>query len=194
MSASSEIQRTDKRPYVLSAAAAVLMTVGLDRMGRLPWCKYGDIRVFVSEAWNSPHTSQHLFDPYTFTHVLHGVMFFWLASLIFREAASGWRFFVAVVAEAGWEVFENSTHVIEKYRANTISLDYFGDSITNSIGDVIACAVGFCVASKLGWWKSLVFFVVVELFLLIWIRDSLLLNVVMLTCPLESIRDWQLSA
>ncbi len=90
-------------------------------------------------------------------------------------------------------MLENSRYIIEKYRENTASLDYFGDSIFNSVGDVLACAFGFWIAQKLGWWKSLVFFLLVELVLLLWIHDGLLLNILMLIYPFDSIKQWQMS-
>jgi hypothetical protein len=93
--------------------------------------------------------------------------------------------------EASWEIFENTTYVIEKYRANTISLDYFGDSVMNSIGDLLACFLGFWIAFKLGRLWSAVFFALIELILIVWIRDSLLLNIIMLVYPLEAIKSWQ---
>jgi hypothetical protein len=161
--------------------------------GRLWWCKLGDYAVYINEAWNSSHTSQHFLDPYTFTHVLHGVMFFWLARLIFPKLSAGWQFFIAVFVEAAWEVLENTNYIIEKYRENTASLDYFGDSILNAVGDVLACAVGVWIALKLGWWKSLIFFLLVEIILLLWIRDGLLLNILMLIYPLDSIKTWQMN-
>lgn len=99
---------------------------------------------------------------------------------------------MAVVGEAAWEILENSSYVIEKYRENTASLDYFGDSIMNSLGDLVACSLGFWIAVKLGWWKSLIFFAAVEIALLLWIRDGLLLNILMLIYPLESIKVWQM--
>lgn len=179
-------------PIASSLAVVAVMVLVLRGCGRVWWCKYGDLAIFTSEAWNSPHTSQHLFDPYTFTHILHGVLFFWLTVLVFRHASNRWRFFIAVLVESGWELFENSTYVIEKYRANTISLDYFGDSVLNSVGDVLACGVGFWIAAKLGLWRSLAFFVLVELVLLLWIRDSLLLNVVMLVYSSDTIKNWQM--
>lgn len=175
-----------------SVAVTAVMALVLYLQGRIWWCKYGDLSIYVNDAWNSPHTSQHLFDPYTFTHVLHGVAFFWIASLIFSRVSIPWRFFVAILAEASWEVFENSNYIIEKYRENTASLDYFGDSIANSIGDVIACAIGFAIAAKLGRWWSLAFFVFVELFLMLWIRDGLMLNILMLIYPLDGIKQWQM--
>jgi hypothetical protein len=187
---------TQKTSIVFPLGSGVVVTaamaIALFAQGRIWWCKYGDYSIYVNEAWNSPHTSQHLFDPYTFTHVLHGVAFFWIATLILSRVAIPWRFFIAIIAEAGWEVFENSNFIIEKYRENTASLDYFGDSIANSIGDVLACAVGFAIAAKLGRWWSLAFFILVELFLMLWIRDGLLLNILMLIYPLDGVKNWQM--
>src|SRR4051812_44167704 len=99
-------------PLVLSGAAALAMVVLLASQGRIWWCKLGDYAIYVNEAWNSSHTSQHFFDPYTFTHILHGVMFFWLAALLFARLSTAWRFFVAVLAEAAWEVLVNSNFII----------------------------------------------------------------------------------
>jgi len=186
--------RQSLSPLILALTVTILMVILLCIQGRLWWCKLGDYAIYIHDAWNSGHTSQHSFDPYTFTHILHGVMFFWLASVIFSRLTVNWQFLIAVSAEAAWEVFENSNFIIEKYRKNTASVDYFGDSILNSMGDVLACAAGFWIAVKLGWRRSLVFFFLVELALLLWIRDSLLLNVVMLIYPLEAIKEWQMLA
>lgn len=173
--------------------AAAAMTTTLWALGRLWWCKLGDGAIYVNEAWNSSHTSQHFLDPYTFTHILHGVLFFWIAGLLLSKYGTFWQFTAATVAEAGWEILENTNFIIEKYRENTASLDYFGDSIANSFGDLAACAVGFLVAMKFGMWRSLVFFLAVEIFLLFWIRDSLLLNILMLVYPLDGVKSWQMS-
>jgi len=176
----------------LAFVVTVLMAGLLYVQGRLWWCKLGDYAIYVNEAWNSSHTSQHLFDPYTFTHLLHGVLFFWMTCLIFSRLSPNWQFFIAVLAEAAWEVFENSNFIIEKYRQNTASVDYFGDSIFNSVGDLLAAAAGFWISFKLGWQRSLLFFFVVEIALLFWIRDNLLLNIVMLIYPQEAIKEWQM--
>ncbi|MGQ0542246.1 MAG: DUF2585 family protein [Blastocatellia bacterium] len=183
--------KINRLPIAVAVSVTAVMTIVLWSQGRIWWCKSGDYSLYVNEAWNSSHTSQHLFDPYTFTHILHGVMFFWITGLLFSKLANEWQFLIATIAETAWEVLENSSFIIDKYRENTASLDYFGDSIANSIGDVAACAVGFWIALKLGWWKSLIFFVVVELVLLLWIRDGLLLNIVMLVYPIEAIKTWQ---
>lgn len=192
---SSETANSKPRYLYIATAAAgitVIMAAVLHLMGRVWWCKLGDYSIYIHEAWESSHTSQHLFDPYTFTHILHGVLFFWLTGLIFSKIAIEWRFLLAVAVEDAWEILENSPFIIEKYRENTASLDYFGDSIANSIGDVIACSFGFWFAYKIGWWRSLIFFLLTELFLLWWIRDSLLLNIIMLIVPLDGVKHWQM--
>lgn len=186
-----EFNRESLKLQIAAGAASVAaMTVILALQGRLWWCKSRDYSIYVNDAW-STHTSQHFLDPYSFTHVLHGVMFFWIAGIVFKRLSGSWRFAIAIIAESAWEILENSNYIIEKYRENTASLDYFGDSVFNSIGDVAACAIGFAVASRLGRWRSLLFFVAVEILLLIWIRDGLLLNILMLLYPLEQVKSWQ---
>ena len=184
-------KRSLAMPIASSVGITVLMSLLLWWMGRIWWCKQGDTAIFIKEAWGSVHTSQHLLDPYVLTHVLHGVAFCLIAALLFPRLSVWWRFVIAVAAEAGWELLENSSYIIEKYRANTASFDYFGDSIVNSIADVAACALGFWFAAKLGAWKSLAFFVLVELLLIFWIRDSLLINILMLIYPVDAIKIWQ---
>ncbi|MCA8924367.1 MAG: DUF2585 family protein [Planctomycetes bacterium] len=160
-------------------------------MGRSPWCSCGS-PVPWSFVVQSKHNSQHLLDPYAFTHVLHGVLFCagtWLA--LGRWLGPRARLLVALSLEGGWELLENSSWVIERYRAETISLDYYGDSVINSLADVGACALGFYLARRLPLWGSLVLFCAFELLLLLWIKDSLTLNVIMLVYPLEAIRSWQ---
>ena len=177
-------------PLILSLAATLMMVVFLFFQGRVWWCKFGDYAPYFNDGW-SQHTSQHLFDPYAFTHVLHGIAFFWIASVIFPKLSNSWRFFISIFVEAAWESLENTNFIIDKYRENTASLDYFGDSILNSVGDVIACAAGFWIALKLGWWRSLALFVLTEIILIFWIHDSLLINIILLIYPLDSLRDWQ---
>lgn len=188
----------ERKFYLMPAAAlagvVAIMAAALYALGRGWWCKHGDAAIYIGQAWNSSHTSQHLFDPYTLTHVLHGVALFWLAGVLLVRLETAWQLVAAVVAEAGWEILENTNWVIEKYRENTASLDYFGDSIANSAGDLLACAAGFLVAVKFGWWRSLAFFIAVEILLLLWIRDGLLLNIVMLFYPLETVKNWQMGA
>jgi hypothetical protein len=177
--------------YICIANVVLAMAAILRLLGRVWWCKFGDYRVYVNEAWNSSHTSQHLFDPYTFTHILHGVALLWLFAMILREAPSTLRYLAAITSEAAWEILENTDYIIQKYRENTASLDYFGDSIANSVGDVAACALGVWIAARIGCRWSIAFFLGIEVLLLVWIRDSLLLNVLMLIYPVEWIKNWQ---
>lgn len=177
----------------LAAAAVLAATAFLLRwQGRLWVCSCGLFLVWTGEAW-SPQTSQHLFDPYSLTHVLHGFAFCWLLAWAAPRVPASWRFLIAVAAEALWEVIENSRFVIQRYREGTAALGYEGDTIVNSLGDVAACALGFLIARRLGFTRSLAVFALVESLLLFWIRDSLLLNVIMLVYPLNSIKEWQSS-
>jgi hypothetical protein len=173
-----------------TAAVFVITALALWLEGRLWWCVCGRPLVWVSEAWGT-ETSQHLFDPYSFTHVLHGIVFWWLLSPLGHRIPVRWRFVIAVVVEAAWEILENSPFIINRYR-ETAALGYTGDTIVNSLGDVISCALGFALAFRIrARWSALVF-AATEILLLIFIRDSLLLNVVMLVHPIEAIKQWQL--
>lgn len=145
-----------------------------------------------TDVW-SKHNSQHLLDPYSWSHFQHGLLFFWgLYGLLGRRVALPYLLVLAVGIEAGWELLENSPLIIEKYRANTASLEYYGDSILNTLGDILACMVGFWAAYKLHWRKGLLLFVSIEILMILTIKDSLLLNILMLTYPLEAIKIWQM--
>lgn len=170
---------------IMFAAALVLWG-----QGRVWWCRAGDL-VPWSWAVLSEHNSQHLIDPYSFTHILHGILEFWLIGLILRKAPVAWRLVIAVLIEGSWEVVENTDYVINRYREATISLNYYGDSILNSLSDITCCGLGFLIAYKLRFWKSLALFLATEAILIVWIRDSLLLNIVMLIYPLDAIKHWQ---
>ena len=191
MSTSIE-QKSNFYPNLAIAFAVSLMIILLRLQGRGWHCPAGDFSPWSYNIW-SRHNSQHLFDPYSFTHILHGVLYFGITAVIFRKLAFQWRLFIAVAVACAWELLENSTVVIERYRTATISLDYFGDSILNSTSDVFCCVSGFWIAFKLGWWKSIIFFLITEIVLAIWIRDSLLINIIMLVYPIEAIKMWQAS-
>ena len=177
-------------PWILIFAAVALSVFQLWRQGRVWWCRVGDYTPWSWQVW-SAHNSQHVFDPYTFTHILHGVLFFWIASLIFGKLPLAWRLLLAISFECAWEIVENTTAVIQRYRETTVSLNYFGDSIINSLGDILSFSFGFWLAYKLRLWLSLAFFVAVEIVLLFWIHDSLTLNIIMLIYPIDAIKKWQ---
>lgn len=173
----------------LAAGAAVLLLA----MGRTPWCECGTLRLWSGDAWG-PENSQHLLDPYTFTHLTHGVLFYALLRLAAGRLGIGARLVVAVALEAGWEVLENTDAVIDRYRAATMALGYYGDSVVNSVGDIAACAAGFLLASRLPTRVTIFGVVALEAALALWIRDGLLLNVVMLVHPIEAVKRWQAGA
>ena len=174
---------------MLIVIATAMMILKIE--GRVWWCPAGDLWPWSWNIW-SQHNSQHLVDPYSFTHMLHGVLAFWFMSLVFRRLPLSWRLFIAVLIESSWEITENSTFVIERYRAATISLNYFGDSIVNSISDILFCATGFIIAYKLKFWRSLALFIAVEMILIFTIHDSLVINIIMLVHPVEAIKNWQM--
>ncbi len=169
---------------------ATLITLKL--MDRVWWCECGEAFLWSGDVWSN-HNSQHFVDPYSFSHVLHGLIFawvfYWIAPL--RKQAFGWRLSAAVLLEAAWEVFENTPFTINRYREATMALGYAGDSIGNSLGDIACCGLGFIFATGVRWYWSLTVFVVTEIGMLITIRDNLTLNVLMLFWPVEAIKQWQ---
>lgn len=141
----------------------------------------------------SVENSQRLFDPYSFTHFSHGLIFFAIVWFAASKLPAERRFLIAAALEASWEILENSSFIIERYRAETASLGYFGDSILNSAGDVISMSIGFWFAHKLPAKVSVATFITIEILLLLLIKDNLIINVVMLVWPLKFIKEWQLS-
>jgi uncharacterized membrane protein YjdF len=167
----------------------------LHRQGRFWWCGCRPF-LWTANAWGSL-TSQTFFDPYSFTHLMHGFMFAGVLLLLFRyvvkqNVATGWRLVIALVAEAAWEILENTNAVIDRYRATTAFLGYHGDTVLNSLGDILCCGLGVLIARKLGWLRSLPIFIATEIVLAFWIRDSLILEIIMLVHPFDVIKKWQL--
>jgi hypothetical protein len=181
----------DPKPWIALACVVAAAVIALNLEGRRWWCPAGDMWPWAWDIW-SQHNSQHLVDPYSFTHILHGVLEFWLLSLLFPKLKLVWRLFLAVLIESSWEVAENSSYVINRYREETISLAYFGDSILNSLSDIVCCATGFAIAYRLRFWRSFALFLATEIILIFWIHDSLMINIIMLLFPNETIKNWQM--
>lgn len=176
---------------LLSLAIVAVAALTLLVMGRIPMCQCGYLKLWHS-GQNDAETSQHLTDWYTYSHVLHGVIFYWLLWAIFRGRLSvAARLVLATIIEAGWELFENSAFIIERYRTQTVSRDYAGDSVVNSVGDMLATIAGFLLTARLPAWVTVMLFILTEVVMLILLRDNLLLNIIMLVYPLEAIRQWQ---
>jgi hypothetical protein len=180
--------------YVLAVLAllVVVQIIVLRFQGRVWWCACGGGAVWVGDTWSS-HNSQHVFDPYTFSHVLHGVLFCGVIWLVMRKVSVVWAFVISVAMEVFWEILENSTFIINRYRDATAALGYTGDSIVNSLSDAGCCAAGFIIARYLGLRLSLFFFAVTEIAMAILYRDNLTLNILMLVCPVEAIKQWQIA-
>lgn len=141
-------------------------------------------------AWTN-HTSQWIVDPYSTSHVLHGVFLFWLLLPLARWFSAGSRLIAATMIESSWELLENSPIIIERYRENTASLDYFGDSILNSNCDILCAMIGFWIAWRFGWKWMIAMILAIELLMLYFVRDNLTLNILMLIYPSEAIKVWQ---
>jgi hypothetical protein len=191
---------TPLRPHsgaALAALVVALVLLGVElAMGRPPTCTCGVLRFWAGEV-ASAQNSQQVADWYSFSHVIHGLLFYAAAHLIWhrwglsRWLSPRWALPVAVAFESLWEVLENSPIIIDRYRAVTISYGYSGDSVLNSLSDVGWMAIGFLVADRIPAWASVVLALVFEAFTLFMIRDNLALNVLMLIWPIDAVRDWQ---
>jgi hypothetical protein len=184
-------RQVTRRSGVAVLAVGVGIIVSGALMGRVWWCAAGDLLPWTWDVW-SQHCSQHLVDPYTLSHVQHGIgLYLLLTALAGRRLPPSARLLLVALVEAAWEVIENTNWMIDRYRANTVSLNYRGDSILNSLSDYIACVAGALVTIRLPWRVSLSLFIALEAISVVWIRDSLMLNILMLLCPIDAIRQWQ---
>jgi hypothetical protein len=180
------------RTLFLGVLAVILVTIGAEVwMGRLWFGPDGRFGWLETDIWSSSQ-SQRVFDPYSFSHLLHGVGFYALLWLVAKKHPISTRFLGAVMLEGAWEILENSPFIIDRYREMTIAQGYIGDSILNSVSDIVMAAIGFVIAWRLTLLQSIAFVVLTELVMLALIRDNLTLNIVMLIWPLDGIRAWQM--
>ena len=171
---------------LIVAAAAVILHL----MDRVPICKCGYVKIWHGVV-NSSENSQHISDWYTFSHIIHGFVFYGVLWLAAGRLPRSTRLLWALAIESGWEIFENTDLIINRYREATISLDYYGDSVLNSVSDIAAMAAGFVLAARLPLRLTLALAVTMEAVVAYFIRDNLLLNILMLVHPLDAVRRWQ---
>jgi hypothetical protein len=179
-----------RRYWLIALGLAVVAAAVLLWMGRPLICACGEVKLWVGEV-HGPDNSQHLADWYTPSHIIHGFLFYWLGWLFLRRNPPGDRLIAAILIEGAWEILENSQWVIDRYREATMALGYNGDSVINSLADMIWMIVGFGIARRLPVWATVAIALGFELLTLIVIRDNLALNVLMLVAPVEAISNWQ---
>ncbi|MGI9569470.1 MAG: DUF2585 family protein [Desulfobulbia bacterium] len=172
--------------FIIIATAIALLT-----MGRVPWCECGYIKPWHGEVMSSEN-SQHFADWYSFTHIVHGFVFYALLWQVAKNWPIGLRAVAATLIEALWEIVENTDFIINRYREITISLDYFGDSVVNSLSDIFFMLVVFFAAALFPIWLSILAVIGLEFFLGYVIRDNVSLNIIMLIHPFEPIKNWQM--
>ena len=184
--------RTGVGVDIAIAVAIVCLSGALElAMGRPAAYRNGPMRVWSGDI-NSDQNSQQIADPYSFTHVIHGAAFYGLSRLAFPAAPVALRAVTAITLESAWEVYENTDTVINRYRAATVSLGYYGDSLTNTIGDILSCALGFFLAWRLPTRVTVAWVAAIEMILALVIRDNLTLNILMLIHPIDAIKAWQM--
>ena len=187
----AEVERKSFGAWLAITAVLIATVLLLRAEGRLWICSCGRLSVWAGQIC-SANNSQQFLDPYSFTHVLHGFLYAWLLTLIVPRLTAAWQFWCAVTLGSLWELLENSDFIINRYRTETAALGYQGDTVVNSLGDILCCMLGFMIARRLGFRRSLLVFIGLELVLLIWIRDSLLLEILMLIRPVGALKAWQM--
>lgn len=181
--------RENRKGFAIAVLIALVVAAILFLMKRPPICTCGRV-----ELWHGAldsGNSQHIADWYSLSHIVHGFLFFGGTLWMMRRRVLGMRLAVAVGIEAAWEILENSPVIIDRYRTETIALGYSGDTIVNSMSDIGMMTIGFLFAARVSWRVTVTVAIAMELLALAVIRDNLTLNILMLTWPIEAVREWQ---
>lgn len=179
-----------RKGWLVAGALLALLAAILIAMGRPPICPCGTVSLWHGTV-QSNQNSQQISDWYSFSHVIHGFIFFGLSRLLMPRAPLWAALAVAIAVEGAWEILENSPIIIDRYREVTMAYGYSGDSVLNSVCDAGFMMLGFLAASRMRWWMTLGIAIAFELFTLWTIRDNLTLNVLMLVSPVEAVKEWQ---
>ena len=181
------------RGMIVAFAGVLAVTSGVELwMGRSLFGPDGRPGLWESNIWSSEN-SQRFADPYSFSHIVHGILYYAGLWVVARRWPVRHRLLIALALEAGWEILENSPLIINRYREATISLGYMGDSVFNSLSDILMMTLGFLFAFRVPAKVSVAAVVVMEIGCALWVRDNLTLNVIMLVHPFEAIKHWQMA-
>ncbi|HMT45299.1 MAG TPA: DUF2585 domain-containing protein [Chakrabartia sp.] len=182
-----------RKHWLAWGGVLLLALLILTAMGRPPICTCGTVKLWEGEVFG-PGNSQHLSDWYSFSHAIHGFLFYALGWWLYPRLEMGWRLVIAAGLEMTWEILENSPMMIERYRSATAAFGYSGDSMLNSMADGVTMTAGFLLALRLPWKVSVALCIAAELFTAYMVRDNLTLNVLMLAWPVDAIKAWQAAA
>ena len=184
----------ERNKWIIGIFVAVLvLTAGVELwMGRSPLGPDGKFGWWDGNIWSSEN-SQRLADPYSFSHIVHGILFYAVLWLVAPKLSVRHRLLIALALEAGWEMLENSPFIINRYREATISLGYVGDSVLNSLSDILMMTIGFLFAFRVPWRVSVAAVIIMEIGCALWVRDNLTLNIIMLIHPFDAIKHWQMA-
>jgi hypothetical protein len=178
-------------PYAATTALLVFIAAKLVEQGRLIICSCNKVYLWAANPWSNDN-SQHISDPYSFSHLQHGLIFYFALKKLAPKMSESWRLFFAVLIESGWELLENSSFIIDKYRSNTASVQYNGDTVINSISDILFCILGFIIAKYIGGKFTLTLFILIEVAMIYLMKDSLIINIIMIVYPVRGLLDWQI--
>jgi hypothetical protein len=175
---------------LMAGGLVVLQALVLLALGQPLICTCGTIKLWTGVV-SGPENSQQLTDWYTYTHIVHGFVLYFLLWLIAPRMPIALRVVLAVGLEASWEVIENTPFIIDRYRQSALAQGYVGDSVVNSVVDTLAGVFGFVLARMLPVWSTVVLMVAMELFVGFMIHDNLTLNIIQLIHPSAAISHWQ---